>query len=126
MRVRIQMPTVLVVEDEVNIRRFVAANLKARGYAVLQAASAEEGLQQLSIHGVETLILDIRLPGLSGWDMIKQIAAEPNLPNIPVIILTASSLTTQPSEPVYPNIAASLIKPIAVTELLLAVKTIFG
>ena len=120
------MSTVLVVDDEANIRGFVAANLKARGYAVLQTASAEEGLQQLRDYGADALILDIRLPGISGWDMIKQIAAEPGLPDIPVIVLTASSLTTQPSETVYPNIAAVLIKPIGVTELMLAVNKIFG
>ena len=82
------MPTVLVVEDEANIRGFVVANLKARGYAVLQAANAEDGLQQLQDYGAEALILDIRLPGMSGWDMLKQIAAEPGLLDIPVIILT--------------------------------------
>ena len=121
-----QMPTVLVVEDEANIRGFVAANLKARGYAVLQASNAEDGLQQLRDYGAEALILDIRLPGMSGWDMLKQIAADPRLPDIPVIILTASALSTQPSEVVYPNVAAILIKPIGVTELMLAVKEIFG
>ena len=120
------MPTVLVVEDEANIREFVAVNLKARGYAVLQAATAEAGLQQLREYGAQALILDVRLPGISGWDMLKQIAAEPGLPDIPVIILTASSLTTLHSEPVYPNLAAILIKPIGAIELLLAVKNIFG
>jgi len=120
------MPTVLVVEDEANIRGFVAANLKARGYAVLQATNDEDGLQHLRDYGAEALILDIRLPGMSGWDMLKQIAAEPGLPDIPVIILTASSLTAQPREVVYPNVAAILIKPIGVTELMLAVKEIFG
>ena len=121
-----QMPTVLVVEDEANIRGFVAANLKARGYTVLQASNAEDGLQQLRDYGAEALILDIRLPGMSGWDMLKQIAAAPSLPDIPVIILTASALPTQPGEQIYSNVAAILIKPIGVTELMLAVKEIFG
>ena len=120
------MPTLLVVEDEANIRTFVAANLKVRGYTVLQAANAEDGLQLLRDYGVEALILDIRLPGMNGWDMLKQVTDEPGLPHIPVIILTASALIAQPGEPVYPNIAAILIKPIGVTELILAVNKIFG
>jgi DNA-binding response OmpR family regulator len=120
------MPTVLVVEDETNIRQFVMVNLKARGYDVLQAPSAEEGLQHLRDGGPEALILDIKLPGMSGWDMLKVIIAESILPHIPVIIMTASPLSAQTGELVYPHIAATLIKPIGAADLILAVKKIFG
>src|SRR5258707_578041 len=104
------MPTVLVVEDETNIRQFVTVNLKARGYDVLQAPSAEEGLKHLRDCVAEALILDIKLPGMSGWDMLKVIVAEPALPDIPVIIMTASPLTLQTGELAYSYIAAILIK----------------
>ena len=57
---------------------------------------------------------------------LKQVADEPSLPHVPAIILTASALTAQPGEAPYPNTTAILIKPIGVTELILAVKQIFG
>ena len=120
------MARVLVVEDEVNIRQFVAVNLKVRGYDVIEAASAEEGLQQLRSHAPEALILDIKLPGMSGWDMLKEVSANPELPEIPVIILTASALVAHPDEHAYTNIIAKLIKPVSTTDLILAVQKIFG
>jgi CheY-like chemotaxis protein len=120
------MPTVLVVEDEANIRQFVMVNLKARGYDVLQAPSAEEGLQHLRNGAPAVLILDIKLPGMSGWDMLKHIAAEPGLPDIPVIILTASTQIAQTGQQVYPHIAAILIKPVGAADLMQAVKKVFG
>jgi CheY-like chemotaxis protein len=119
------MPSVLVIDDEANIRQFVAVNLKARGYDILEAASAEEGLLQLRNSAPAALILDIKLPGMSGWDMLKQVAADLESPNIPVIILTASALITHPDEQVYTNITAKLIKPISTTDLMLAVNKIF-
>src|SRR5256885_13212521 len=107
------MPTLLVIEDEANIRQFVVVNLKARGYDILEAASAEEGLLQLRYRAPAALILDITLPGMSGWDMLKQLEAEPELPLLPVIILTASAQTTYPDDQLYSNIAAKLVKPIS-------------
>jgi DNA-binding response OmpR family regulator len=120
------MPTLLIVEDDRNIRQFVAVNLKARGYTVLQAENAEDGLQCVRENTPDGLVLDIKLPGMSGWDMLKHIAADPMLPNIPVIILTASPLTDHVGEPPYHGIADTLIKPIGVTDLILAVRRIFG
>ncbi len=120
------MPTLLIVEDDRNIRQFVAINLKARGYTVLQAENAEDGLQRVRENTPDGLVLDIKLPGMSGWDMLKQIAADPQLPDVPVIILTASPLTDYVGEPTYNNIADTLIKPIGAADLIQAVRRIFG
>jgi DNA-binding response OmpR family regulator len=120
------MPTLLIVEDDRNIRQFVTVNLKARGYSVLQAENAEDGLQQLREHSPAALVLDIKLPGMSGWDMLKQIVTDPELPDIPVIILTASPLSDHVGEQTYTNIADTLIKPIGAADLILAVRRIFG
>jgi twitching motility two-component system response regulator PilH len=119
------MPTVLIVEDDRNIRQFVAINLKARGYTVLQTENAEDGLQCVREHRPDGLVLDIKLPGMSGWDMLQHIAADPTLPDIPVIILTASPLTDHVGEPTYTNIADRLIKPIGVADLILVVRRVF-
>ncbi len=118
------MPTLLIVEDDTNIRQFVAVNLKARGYTVLQTDNAEEGLQQLHEYAPSALVLDIKLPGMNGWDMLKHIVADPLLSNLPVIIISASPLSDHPSESMYTNIAARLTKPISAAELLGAVRTV--
>jgi DNA-binding response OmpR family regulator len=120
------MPTILIVEDDANIRQFVTVNLSARGYAVLQAASAEEGLQQLRAHSPGALVLDIKLPGMSGWDMLVQIDADPTLYNIPVIIMTASPLSDHSGTQLYANIADKLVKPVSVTDFMLAIKKACG
>src|SRR5215831_1591 len=108
---QVLMPTLLIVEDEPHIRQFVAANLRARGYDILQAGSAEDGLQQLRATMPAGLLLDIKLPGMNGWDMLKEILADPTLPKVPVIVLTASPLTGVAEELAYINIVDKLIKP---------------
>ncbi len=120
------MKTVLIVEDDTNIRQFVAVNLRARGYAVVQAGSAEEGLQQLHAHSPGALVLDIKLPGMSGWDMLVQIVADPKLPDLPVIIMTASPLSDHTGEQPYSNIADKLVKPVSVADLMLAIRKACG
>ncbi len=125
-RERNQMPSVLVIDDEANIRQFVAVNLKARGYVVSQVGSAEEGLQQMRDNAPDALILDIKLPGMSGWDMLKRVVADPRLPRIPVIILTSSLIIDHAGELGYPNIACKLIKPISTMDLVGAVRKVFG
>ncbi|MEP7285238.1 MAG: response regulator [Chloroflexota bacterium] len=119
------MTTLLVVEDERNIRQFVAANLVARGYTVVQAESAEDGLQQLRDHAPAALLLDIKLPGMSGWNMLQVIEADADLPNLPVIVMTASPLTDHADQQTYTNIVEKLAKPVSATDLIRAVKKIF-
>jgi DNA-binding response OmpR family regulator len=120
------MPTVLIVEDDSNIRQFVAVNLKARGYTVLQAENAEDGLQQLHEHSPGALVLDIKLPGMSGWEMLKQIVADPKVPALPVIIMTASPLSDRAGDISYSNIADKLIKPVSTADLMLAIRKACG
>ena len=119
------MPTVLIVEDEPHIRQFVIINLKARGYKTLDAETAEDGLQLLKKYRPQALILDIKLPGMSGWGMLNAIDHDPTLTKLPVIIMTASSVLSQPDEYLYPNISEKLNKPVSVTELMQAVQSIF-
>jgi two-component system, cell cycle response regulator CpdR len=59
------MASLLIVEDEDNIRKFVATNLVARGFEVVEAGDAETGLDQLRTNPPDVLVLDIRLPGMS-------------------------------------------------------------
>ena len=119
------MPTVLIVEDERHICQFISINLKARGYDTLQAESAEEGLQLLKDKSPDALILDIKLPGMSGWNLLEVIDNDPTIAKPPVVIMTASSVLSQPDEYPYPNIIDKLIKPISVMDLVRPISAMF-
>ena len=116
------MPALLVVEDEANIRRFVAANLSARGYSVIEAGDAEQGLEILRAQSPAVLILDIRLPGMSGWDLLQEMANDTALTRIPVVVMTASVTNVKFGETSYTNVVQWLVKPVSVHELIHAVK----
>lgn len=116
------MSGLLIVEDEANIRRFVAANLSARGYQVTEAGDAEQGLRVMREQTPDVLVLDIRLPGMSGWDLLEEMAADTALATIPVIVMTASVTNVRFGETSYTNVVQWLVKPVSVHELIHAVK----
>lgn len=111
------MTRVLVVEDEANIRKFVAINLTARGYEVVEAANAREGLERLHDSAPDVLLLDIKLPDMSGWELLRIMAADEWLPRIPVVVITASLGNTAPDPGIYENLRKILIKPVSAQEL---------
>ena len=78
--------TVLVVEDEENIRFSLVAGLKREGYSVLAAASGEEALEFVRTGPVDIVLLDIMLPDMSGYDVCRRIRRDSQ---IPIIMVTA-------------------------------------
>lgn len=83
-------PVVLVVDDEPNIRKTLGLILQGVGYQVITAATAEEALHLLNNPGqpVDLVILDIKLPGLSGLDALKQLREEHRINELPVIVIS--------------------------------------
>jgi CheY-like chemotaxis protein len=121
------MSSLLVVEDETNIRRFVVANLVARGFKIEESETAEDALEKLKDDPLPVaLILDIRLPGMSGLEMLQVLKSDSRLESVPVIVMTASAVGTQFGEVPFDNVVQWLIKPIGVQELLTAVQKALG
>lgn len=77
---------ILVVDDDENLRRLVAAYLEKEGYQVTQAADGRSALAQLREGGPDLVVLDLMLPGLSGIEVAKQIRAKGSTP---ILMLTA-------------------------------------
>ena len=73
---------VLVVDDERNIRRTLAMVLEGEGYTVEDAGSAEEALVRLASGGIDAVLLDVKLPGLSGIDALARLPAGSDVPVI--------------------------------------------
>ena len=117
------MITVLVVEDEPNVRKLVAVNLSSRGYAVLEAANVPQALEHLHHSVPDLMILDIKLPDFTGWDLLAQLAADPDLTvNFPVLVMTASIMEAQVDRDQYANVVDVLIKPFSATRLMTAIE----
>jgi DNA-binding response OmpR family regulator len=78
---------VLVVEDEPLLRGIIMRNLVSRGYVAREAASADEALAVCRAETPELLLLDINLPDRTGWDVLRELAAEGR--QIPTVVLSA-------------------------------------
>lgn len=82
--------TVLVVDDDPNIRRMVVAALRRDGYDFLEAPNGREALDVMRGSHPDVVVLDLMMPILSGWDVLRERADDPELRNIPVIIISAN------------------------------------
>ncbi len=117
------MITVLVVEDESNVRKLVVVNLISRGYSVLQAANVQQALEHLNTATPDLMILDIKLPEMTGWDLLSQLAADPNMSGkFPVLVMTASITEAQVDRDRYSNVVDVLIKPFSTIRLMSAIE----
>ena len=77
---------ILTIDDEENIRNGLADNFELEGYEVKQAASGEEGLKLIAEGGIDLVITDLRMDGISGSEVVKKVTSEH--PGIPIIVLT--------------------------------------
>ena len=82
---------ILVVEDEDSVRRLILAALKDEGHEVTPCAGGEQGMEHLRSADHELLVLDLQMPGMSGWDVLEAMRKEHLREGIRVIILTAQS-----------------------------------
>ncbi len=78
---------ILVVDDEPNLRRVLAAQLTRDGYDVHSAADGREGLEALANHHIDLLITDLKMPGIDGMELLRQALRDD--PDLPVVMLTA-------------------------------------
>lgn len=85
-----QQPTILIVDDSINVRRFLALTLEKAGYYVEQARDGQDALEQLQ-RGlqVQAIFCDIEMPRLDGYGFLARIKAQPSLDHLPVIMLTS-------------------------------------
>jgi chemosensory pili system protein ChpA (sensor histidine kinase/response regulator) len=115
------MTTVLVVEDELNIRKFVAANLKARGFQVMEAPDAETGWETLQNTVPDLMVLDIKLPGMDGWQLLELVIGDARLEEVPVVVMTAHVMDSEARQVRFPNVSEVIFKPVSAAQLVGAV-----
>ena len=80
---------ILIIEDEPDIRKNLEYNLSREGYSVLTAASIAEAEQLIYSNNLSLVLLDLMLPDGSGLELCKKMKSDPDVQNLPIIILTA-------------------------------------
>jgi len=117
---------ILVIEDEPTIQKLVKANLTASGYQVLVAGNGEEGLRVAQLERPDLILLDLMMPGMSGWDVLISLKANQELQKTPVIIMTASLGENKQDKARSLGAVGYLVKPFSVDELLHQVNQVLG
>jgi excisionase family DNA binding protein len=78
--------SVLVVDDDAALREFIRANLEKEGYAVREAGSASEGLAALDEEPPDLILLDVMMPSMDGWEMLRRVHERHGVDAIQVIM----------------------------------------
>jgi len=111
---------VLVVDDDTDIRDSISLLLKYEGYDVSTASNGSEGFEQLKIKRPSLILLDLMMPIMDGWQFKTEIDLNPDLKNIPIIVVSADGNIKNKSESI--GVSEYLAKPIDIDSLLTMVK----
>ena len=114
---------ILIVDDDTDIIRATSLRLKAQGYDTVEASSGEEALARVSDHAPGLILLDVRMPGLSGLDVLRRLKSKSDTSEIPVVMVSASLVYEQ--EALDCGALKYLSKPCNSTTLIEAVREVF-
>ncbi len=111
----ITQPTVLVVDDETDLRQLIAESLTGDGFAVAQAGDAAEAYERLKAFAYDALVIDLRLPDADGMDVLD--AALSRYPDILAVMVTGFGGVTEAVRAIKRGAADFLIKPFQIAQL---------
>jgi two-component system alkaline phosphatase synthesis response regulator PhoP len=115
---------VLVCDDERHIVRLIQVNLERQGYQVVTAFDGKEGLEKIRSEKPNLVVLDVMMPYMDGFEVLKTIRKEPETENLPVIMLTAKAQDKDVFEGYHYGADMYLTKPFNPMELVTFVKRI--
>jgi DNA-binding response OmpR family regulator len=116
------MTTILVIEDDLKILRGLEMNLKFEGYKIQTATEGYEGLKKAIEEPVDLLLLDLMLPGLSGYDICRKLREKK--PDLPIIMLTAKGQEVDKVAGLDLGADDYVTKPFGVSELMARIRAV--
>ena len=120
------MAKILIAEDERDIRDLVAFTLRFAGHEVVAAANGEEAVQLAPKENPDLILMDVRMPRMTGYDACRIIKADPKLKDIPVVFLSAKGQESEIQTGLEVGAEEYLLKPIAPDQLTERVKAILA
>jgi two-component system phosphate regulon response regulator PhoB len=112
---------VLIVEDDPDLLRFAQVTLRLGGYRALVATDGAAGLAVARKARPQLILLDLRLPGMDGWQVLRGLREAPSLATVPVVMLTASAGADDRDRALLAGAVDYLVKPFSADDLLAAV-----
>jgi two-component system alkaline phosphatase synthesis response regulator PhoP/two-component system response regulator VicR len=116
---------ILAVDDERHIVRLVEVNLQRAGYEVVTAYDGKEALEKVKSENPDLVVLDVMMPYMDGFEVLKNLKSDPVTAEIPVIMLTAKAQDADVFRGWQSGVDCYLTKPFNPMELLTFVKRIF-
>ena len=119
-------PSILVADDDPDIRDLVVFKLEQAGFALRAVADGSAALAALEETTPDLVVLDVMMPGLSGLDVLRQIRAMDRLDGVKVLLLTARARDTDVDDGYNTGADEYVTKPFSPRELLHRVNTLLG
>ena len=112
---------ILIIEDHSDARRVFSLVLGYAGHAISEATNASEAIEKSISESPDLILMDVSLPGVSGFDLARTIKGNPNTTKIPIVACSGWAQSARKTEAQKVGIVEYLTKPFASTELLAAI-----
>jgi CheY-like chemotaxis protein len=119
-------PLVLLVDDELSIRTICRVNLEGDGLAVAEAADGSDALEQVKRKRPSLVLLDVMMPGVDGWRVAEELAADEETRDIPVVFLSARAAHEDRLHAQELGAVGYVVKPFDPLELAGTVREVLG
>jgi DNA-binding response OmpR family regulator len=120
------MATILVAEDERDIRELIRFTLRHHGYEVISAADGEQAVSLARQAKPDLILLDVHMPRLTGYEVCRTLKADPLLRAIPIAFLSAKGQEAEIQEGLDLGAVEYILKPFAPSALVAQVRTMLG
>jgi DNA-binding response OmpR family regulator len=118
--------TVIVVEDEADAAEMFAEMMRVNGFRVVKSFSSGPAINVIANEMPDIVILDVMMPDISGLEVLKYMRREPQLANIPVIVISAKSMPSDIKTGMDAGASVYLTKPVGFLELKQAVEKVLA
>jgi CheY-like chemotaxis protein len=120
------MAKILIAEDERDIRDLIAFTLRFAGHEVFAASNGEEAVDLAPRVNPDLVLMDVRMPRMTGYEACKAMKTDPDLKDIPIVFLSAKGQETEIQQGMEAGAEEYLLKPFAPDQLTARVKTILA
>ncbi len=120
------MPKIVIAEDEPDIRELIAFTLRFAGFEVIATSNGAEALEAALREIPDLIMMDVRMPKMTGYEACRAMKADPKVQHIPVIFLSAKGQESEIKEGLEAGAEEYLLKPFAPDQLIDRVRAILA